>query len=31
MYRLYRTKHDGPVMVEIYIDSDVTIEIMGKS
>ena len=29
MYRLYRTKLYGPVMIELYKENDVMIEIMG--
>ena len=29
MYRLYRTKLYGPVIVKLYKGNDVTIEIMG--
>ena len=29
MYRLYRTKLFGPVIIELYKENDVTIEIMG--
>ena len=31
MYRLYRTKLCGPVMVNLYKENDVMFEIMGKS
>ena len=31
MYRLYSTKLYGPVMIKLYKESDVIIEIMGKS
>ena len=31
MYRLYRTKLYGPVMIKLYKENDVTVEIMGKS
>ena len=30
MHRLYRTKFYGPVMIKLYKESDVIIEIMGK-
>ena len=29
MYRLYRTKLYGPVMIKLYKENDVTVEIMG--
>ena len=29
MYTLYRTKFYGPVMIKLYKENDVTIEIMG--
>ena len=31
MYRLYRTKLYGPVMIKLFKENDVMIEIMGKS
>ena len=31
LYRLYRTKLYGPVIVKLYKENDVFIEIMGKS
>ena len=31
MYRLYMTKLYGPVMINLYKENDVMIEIMGKS
>ena len=31
MYKLYRTKLYGPVMINLYKENDVIIEIMGKS
>ena len=31
MYRLYRTRLCGPVMVKLYKENDVIIEIIGKS
>ena len=31
MYRLYRTKFYGPVMINLYKENDVMIEIIGKS
>ena len=30
-YRLYRTKLYGPVMIKLYKENDVMIEIMGES
>ena len=30
MYRLYRTKLDGPGIIKLYKENDVMIEIMGK-
>ena len=30
-YRLYRTKLYGPVIINLYKENDVTIQIMGKS
>ena len=31
MYRLYRTRLYDPVMIKLYKENDVMIEIMGKS
>ena len=31
MYRLYRTKFYGPLMINLYKENDVIIEIMAKS
>ena len=31
MYRLYRTKFYGPVMIKFYKENDGIIEIMGKN
>ena len=31
MHRIYRTKFYGPVMINLYKENDVFIEIMGKS
>ena len=31
MYRFYRTKLYGPVMIKLYKESDIFVEIMGKS
>ena len=30
MYRIYRTKLSGPVMINLYKENDVNIEIMSK-
>ena len=30
MYKLYRTKLYGPVIIKLYEENDVTIELMGK-